>query len=96
VGDRDTLSAEVKHLREELSALKGMERPLTESERRAALTIIAAVGKDTYGFNPRRNTSAAQDLVNDIGKFGMSLDVKTARKWLNEAYKLLPDEDDVT
>lgn len=62
------------------------ERPLLTRERRTALTLVIAMAKGKYGYDPRaaRNGAIGQ-IARDIELLGLSLDQDTIRKWLDEA-----------
>ena len=87
--ERDTLAAK----RDAFERTPQLDKPLLESERRTMLTIIAATAVAGYGFVPSGNSKIPQEIVDDLAKMGLSLDVKTVRKYLQSAAELIPPED---
>ena len=85
VKERDKLAAE-------LTELKRKARPLLDSERRAMQTIIAAMAKEGYLYASGGNSKVPQEIADDIVKAGLSLDVKTVRKYVHELTQLIPNE----
>jgi len=88
--ERNTIAATVKKLERELSEKPGLTRPFLESERESVMTIIAGMADGGYKYVPTGNSKVPQEVANDIVTAGLSLDVKTIRKYLQAAANLLP------
>ena len=87
VNERDDLAVKLAAAEEKLK----LDKPPIRSEREAMLTIIAAMAKDGYGYTP--GGPVITEIYNEITKIGLTLDVKTVRKHISDAMKLIPPED---
>lgn len=64
-------------------------------ERETLLKIFAAMAIGRYGYEPdSKRNSTVTDIVRDHEKIGLSINASTVRKWLREASKLVPGQDD--
>src|SRR4051794_8404655 len=80
---------ELDRVRAELDHRRKLDRPLLQSEREAMLTMIAAMAVKGYAYSP--GSDAVADITSDITKVGLTLDVKTARKWVPLAIRMAKD-----
>jgi hypothetical protein len=66
---------------------------LSNLERKTLLKIIAAMSAEQYGFDPRQQQNeAVTRITNDVVEIGQTIDIKTTRKWLKEAGKLINED----
>ncbi len=77
---------ELDRVRAELDERRKLDKVLLQSEREAMLTMIAAMAVKGYAYSP--GSDAVADITSDVTKVGLTLDVKTVRKWVKEAVKL--------
>ena len=64
-------------------------------ERETLLKIFAAMAIGRYGYEPdSKRNSTVTDIVRDHEKIGLNINASTVRKWLREASKLVPVQDD--
>ena len=88
VNQRNGLAAKLAASEEKLK----LDKPIIRSEReKAMLTIIAAMAKDGYGYT--LGGPVVTEICNEITKIGLTFDVKTVRKHISDAMKLVPPED---
>jgi hypothetical protein len=90
--ERNSLAAKVKKFEQQSADSQLFNKPLLESERTAMLTMIAGMAARGYRYVPTGNSRVPQEIADDIVASGLSLDVKTVRKYLDTAAKLLPPD----
>jgi hypothetical protein len=84
----EQLQRAVMELRAEKEALENTrQEDLGERERSSLLKIIYGISVAQYDFNAslKQNTATAQ-IVEDLAELGLSINVKTVRKYLREAW----------
>ena len=62
------------------------EKPLGNSERNQLLKIVLGLALATYNHDPKaKRTDTATQVVSDLGRFGITINDDTVRKYLKEA-----------
>jgi hypothetical protein len=56
-------------------------------------TMVIAIAKAKYRYDPSKRTSAVKNIVDDINREGMKLDEDTIRDHLKDAWKKLPGQE---
>lgn len=65
----------------------------TNSEKASMLKLIAAMAIEQYSYDPAAaRNEAVPNISDDLDRLGISLDLKTIRKWLKEACDLIEPE----
>lgn len=83
--------ARIRELEDQISEFAAKpERALSARERRSLLTLVIGMAVNGYAYDPAASkSSVAPEIASDLHKLGLSLDVDTIRKYLNESKELL-------
>ena len=92
--ERDGLRRELDQMRSTQDAKAGRDT-ITPRERTTVKRLIIGMAVKGYRYNPKAGRNeATKDIADDLDRLGISLDVDTVRKWLQEsAEELKPDWD---
>tara|TARA_R110002126_G_scaffold213048_4_gene359588 strand:+ start:9470 stop:10495 length:1026 start_codon:yes stop_codon:yes gene_type:complete len=77
----------------ELQADSNTNQSAANRERQSLLRLVIGMAIKGYAYDPRATrTKTSQEITNDLQLLGLTLDVDTVRKYLNEAKELLPGD----
>ncbi len=68
-------------------------KEMTDAEKVSLLKMIAGMAIEQYAYVPgAKRNEAVKNISDDLDRLGISLDLKTIRKWLKESCELIDPE----
>lgn len=81
------------HRRFDGKAATNIPKEALETEKASMLKLVAGMAIKGYRYDPHEQRSTTvQEIADDLDRLGISLDLKTIRKWLKESCKLVAPE----